>query len=359
MSIDALGAPPADPTNKVADDPEAAAFGALLFADRQLSANGRVSCASCHDPARGFTDRHATGHGIGIGSRRTMPVAPAIYSAWQFWDGRADSLWAQALGPIENPAEHGFTRGQLADRVREKYAARYVRLFGALPQVMAGRASPLGDVNARARWNALGTAQQDAIDTVFANAGKAIAAFERRQRVPDTRFDRYLRWLQGGAAGTSPMSAEEIAGLRIFIGKGRCSTCHSGPLLTNNDFANSGVPDIRRDAGRIAGIATAQADPFNCRGRFNDAAHSNCDELDFAPRGDPAQAGAFKVPSLRGVAQRSPYMHAGQIKSLDAVVRHYVKAPAAAVGRSQLKPVALNAEEQRALLAFLNALGPQ
>src|SRR5690349_5793022 len=115
MSTEALGPPPADPTNRVADNPRAARLGASLFADRRMSSNGAVSCATCHEPARDFTDRTPTAHGVGIGTRRTMPITPALYSPWQFWDGRADSLWAQALGPVENPLEHDFSRGEVFD----------------------------------------------------------------------------------------------------------------------------------------------------------------------------------------------------------------------------------------------------
>jgi len=361
LSIDSLGPVPADPSNRVADDAGAAELGRLLFNDRRLSANGTVSCASCHDPAHGFTDRTRTGRGMGTGSRRTMPIAPAIYSSWQFWDGRADSLWAQALGPIENPVEHGFTRAGVARVIRSAYGRRYTSVFGPLPNLRGAAASPLGDPAARRRWAALPRAERDGIDVVFANAGKAIAAFERRQKVPEARLDLYVRWLASPSGTSSPMSAQEVAGLRIFAGKGRCTTCHSGPLLTSNEFANTGVPERNAtlpDRGRIEGVRKALADPFNCRGRFNDDPRKNCSELDFAVAGSPEQVRAYKVPSLRGVASRPPYMHAGQFRTLDAVVQHYSAAPKAPAGQSQLKPLQLNAAERRSLVAFLKTLDP-
>lgn len=361
LSIDSLGPAPADPTNSVADDPAAAELGKALFSDVRLSANGKVSCATCHDPGHGFTDRTPTGHGVGTGTRRTMPIAPAVYSPWQFWDGRADSLWAQALGPIENPVEHGFTRGEVATVIRANYAQRYTRLFGQLPAFSDERASPLADALGQRAWQAKSAAEREAIDTVFANAGKAIAAFERRQKIAPSRFDAYVRTLSSSPPNQPLLSAQEIQGLRIFIGKGRCTTCHSGPLFTNNEFANTGVPaqhGLPADSGRVDGVGKALADPFNCLGLFSDAGNDDCEELEFAVAGDKEQVRAFKVPSLRGVALRPPYMHAGQFRSLDAVVRHYSKAPAAPVGHSQLKPLALTSAEQRGLVAFLKTLNP-
>jgi cytochrome c peroxidase len=287
-----------------------------------------------------------------------MPITPALYSPWQFWDGRADSLWAQALGPVENPLEHDFSRGEVFDLVRTRYLAEYEATFGPLPAFRAGRASPLGENAAQLRWKRLGASRQGAVNTVLVNVGKAIAAFERRQTVPRTRFDRYVRWLSAGRKGPSPLNREAVAGLKLFIGKGRCATCHSGPMLTNNEFANTGVPDPRRDRGRQLGLGQALRDPFNCRGVFNDALRTNCDELDFAPVGGPEAVGAFKVPSLRGVAQRAPYMHAGQFVSLDGVLRHYESAPVAQVGKSQLRPVSFTPPDRRALIAFLQSLDP-
>ena len=359
LSIDRLGPVPADPSNRVADDPEAAELGRLLFSDPRLSANGKVSCASCHDPANGFTDRRATGLGIGTGTRRTMPILPAIYSTWQLWDGRADSLWAQALGPLENPLEHGFTRSEVAALVRTHYVGRYHRLFGPLPKLPAGRASPLGDPEARRRWATLSASQRQAVDRVFVKAGKAIAAFERRQRLQPTRFDLYLR--SPSDSSPSPLSHREEAGLRIFIGKGKCTSCHGGPLLTNSDFANTGVPvrpGAPADEGLIAGVEVVRADPFNCKGAFSDDPGRSCDELEFAARGSPEQVRAYKVPSLRGVALRPPYMHAGQYADLERVVSHYSEAPAAPAGRTQLRPLRLNPRERGDLVAFLKTLSP-
>ena len=104
---------PADPSNRYAGNSQAAELGRALFFDRWLSANGQIACASCHDPDHAFTDARPMGQGIGQGGRRTMPIPPATYETWQFWDGRADRLWAQALGPIENPQFESTKDSQL------------------------------------------------------------------------------------------------------------------------------------------------------------------------------------------------------------------------------------------------------
>ena len=366
LSIATLGPPPADPTNRVADDPAAAALGAVLFSDARLSRNGQVSCASCHVPERGFVDRLAVGRGVADGNRRTMPIAPAVHSPWQFWDGRADSLWAQALGPIENPVEHGFTRLEVADVVRRHHRAAYEGLFGPLPPEIerlgpVKPASPLGTAAEQAAWAVLPPRTQEAVTRLFVNVGKAIAAFERTQRVPGSRFDSYVAALVRGERNPSALTRDEVAGLRLFIGKGQCTRCHNGPLLTNHGFANTGVPKrpgLSDDRGRSEGVKLALADPFNCRGRFSDSPGAACDELDFAVTDGPELLRAYKVPSLRGVAERAQFMHAGQFANLDEVLDHYSRAPAAPAGHSELARLDLSARERRQLIAFLRSLSP-
>ena len=142
LSLSALPPLPADPSNAVADDPTAAALGKALFFDTRLSANGKVACATCHAPDKQFQDGTSVGHGIGTGSRRTMPIAGTAYSPWMFWDGRADSQWAQALGPLENPVEHGSSRQAVTQVVAEHYAAYYQAVFHALPQSQPVQTAP-------------------------------------------------------------------------------------------------------------------------------------------------------------------------------------------------------------------------
>jgi cytochrome c peroxidase len=206
----------------------------------------------------------------------------------------------------------------------------------------------------------LSDAERDSVTSVFVNLGKAIAAYERRIGYARSRFDRYVDALkETGRAPDGVLTDDEVAGLRLFIGEASCTRCHNGPLLTNNEFHNTGVQSRRSlppDAGRLAGAEGVLRDEFNCRSRWSDAP-SGCAELDFMLADDPALEGAFKVPSLRNVAEREPYMHAGQIGTLAEVIEHYDRAPEAALGGSELEPLHLTARERRQLEAFLRSLG--
>jgi cytochrome c peroxidase len=363
MSLAGLESLPPDPTNRVADDPRAADLGRRLFFDTRLSANGRVACGTCHQPDRGFQDGIALAHGVGTTDRRTMPIAGAARSPFLFWDGRKDSLWAQALGPLESPAEHGGTRTQYAHVVADCYAREYTQLFGALPDLsrVPRSAGPVADRQAASAWNALSRAQRDDVTRVFVNAGKAIAAYERRIEFGASRFDRYVAAVTTGQSGPNVLREDEVAGLRLFIGKGNCTQCHSGPLLTSNEFHNTGVPsrpELALDHGRLAGAAAVLSDEFNCRSQWSDA-RERCSELEFIVTGDHTLDRAYKVPSLRNVAERAPYMDAGQLATLADVLDHYNRAPAAAVGHTELRPLRLKALELRQLEAFLRTLsGP-
>jgi cytochrome c peroxidase len=322
----------------VADDPAAATLGHELFFDPRLSSNGKVSCASCHQPERDFQDGTALAHGVGTTNRRTMPIAGTAYSPFLFWDGRKDSQWAQALGPLESPVEHGGTREQYARVIAASYRAEYEPLFGPLPDLT----------------------QCDGVTAVFVNIGKSIAAYERRIQHAPSRFDRYVDALAAtGRAPADILRDDEVAGLRLFVGKANCTQCHNGPLLTNNEFHNTGVPanpSVPQDRGRIEGAASVLADEFNCRSRWSDANAAQCSELEFLkPDGHELQR-AYKVPSLRGVAERAPYMHAGQFATLSDVLTHYNQAPASPGGHTELKPLKLNAQELRQIEAFLHAL---
>jgi cytochrome c peroxidase len=362
LSLTSLGAPPADATNRVADDADAAALGRGFFFDARFSSNGLVACATCHDPALGFQDGRPLARGVGETSRRAMPLAGVAHSPFLFWDGRKDSQWAQALGPLESAVEHGGNRAQYARVIAEHYAADYERMFGALPD-LAGvprEAGPVEDGNAREAWARLNEPQRNAVTRVFVNIGKAIAAYERTIEPRPSRFDRYADALRAtGRAPSNVLSHEETAGLRLFVGKANCTRCHNGPLLTNNDFHNTGVParaGSPPDLGRLAGAAAVLRDEFNCRSRWSDAGTAQCAELEFLVADGDSLAGAFKVPSLRNVTARAPYMHAGQMRTLAEVLDHYNRAPAATTGTSELEPLGLSVAELRELTAFLGAL---
>ena len=141
LSLAELGPLPADPGNAVADDPRAAEFGHALFFDTRLSGNGGISCATCHQPARSFTDGLPRGQAIGTSKRNTPTIIGTAYSPWLYWDGRRDSQWSQALSPLEDVNEHATDRQQVLDVIRNDpdYRAHYAALFGALPDAFRRR----------------------------------------------------------------------------------------------------------------------------------------------------------------------------------------------------------------------------
>ena len=364
LSLSSLPALPPDPSNTYADDPRAAALGHKLFFDTRFSANGAVACATCHLPEQQFQDGLPLAQGIGTTTRRTMSVIGTAYSPWLFWDGRKDSQWAQALGPWENPVEHGGDRTQFAHLVAAHYGAEYEALFGLLPDLggLPAHAGPaVGESAAVAAWAALSAEQQDAVTRIYANLGKAVAAYERQLLPGPTRFDTYVGALVAGDAATAAatFTGDEAAGLRLFIGEANCTDCHNGPLLTNNDFHNTGVPaaaGLPEDSGRLLGAQQVVADEFNCLSVYSDAAPEQCGELRFLVVDDHDLARKFRPPSLRGVAERAPYMHAGQFATLADVLEHYNTAPAALAGHSELEPLGLSERETGQLIAFLHTL---
>jgi len=296
-----------------------------------------------------------------------MPVAGTGHQAWQFWDGRADSQWSQALGPLESAVEHGGTRTQYARVVANHYRVEYEAIFGALPALdgLPRNAGPVADTTWRAAWQHIPLARQEDITRVYANIGKAIASYERRISYAPSRFDRYVdaELASGAHSAADSLSPDEESGLRIFIGKGSCTNCHNGALLSDDHFHNTGVAASRLvtapDSGRAAGVRQALAGEFNCLSRYSNAKPDDCDELRFAVAEGPELLRAYKTPSLRNVANRAPYMHAGQLATLEEVVAHYSNAPRAPFGHSELKPLHLSSVEQRQLAAFLRTLsGP-
>jgi cytochrome c peroxidase len=364
--LDSLPPLPPDPSNAFADNPLAAELGHKLFFDTRFSSNGQVACATCHLPELDFQDGTPLARGVGVTDRRTMPLAGVAYSPWFFWDGRKDSLWAQALGPLENPVEHGGNRTQYVHLIAQYYRAEYEALLGPLPDLshLPTGAGPVADPTARAAWEAMSPADREAVTQVYVNMGKAIAAYERLLQPGHSRFDAYVSAVLDGdyQVAQTILTPDEVAGLRIFIGKGNCIDCHNGPLFTNNDFHNTGVPaaaGLPEDVGRASGAQQVLADEFNCLSLYSDADPAQCAGLRFLVADGHNLVRQFKPPSLRNVAERAPYMHAGQIATLEAVVAHYNRAPVAPAGHSELEPLNLSPQEMAQLVAFLQALtGP-
>jgi len=364
LSLSALPPLQPDPSNAAGDDERAARLGQRLFFDLRLSANGAVSCASCHRPELAFTDGLPIAVGTGPGRRHTPGLLGVAYSPWFYWDGRRDSQWAQALTPLETHFEQGASRAAIVGLLAtdSEYKAMYEEIFGVLPDPahLPDSASPLGDDSEQEAWRALGPDLMFEVSAAFANAGKALAAYQRKLLPGRSRFDDYADAVarDGAARQGDMLNREEIAGLDLFIGEAQCVNCHNGPLFTNHDFHNTGILPVSGQLpslGRFDGVRLAREDPFNCLGEFSDAAPAECAELRFA-RDDNELAGAHKTPGLRNITLTAPYMHTGQIATLEEVMRHYNVAPTAMLGHNEAKPLGLSSRQMRQLEAFLHTL---
>lgn len=393
LTLDQLPPLPADPSNAVGDTPAAALLGQRLFYDMRLSGSGTFSCSSCHRPELRFTDGLQRGRAMGRSKRNTPSIVGTAYSPWLYWDGRKDSQWSQALSPLEDPAEQGSNRMHLVRVLSDDAAYRqaYTELFGALPDFSDRTRFPdqAGPIPAKPDWNTAWQQMQEGdrhlVNTVFANMGKVIAAYERLLLPSPSRFDRYVETLQPVTTGVaaqeqkaqtkqaqtqkarkenaaplpqSSFSKEEIYGLRLFIGKARCLECHNGPLLTNNEFHNTGLlplPGEVPDQGRSKVLDQLRADPFNCLGLYSDAQAGQCKELEYMRTGVEL-LGALRTPSLRNLGSTGPYMHEGQIVTLREALENYNKAPLALIGHNEATALNLSRRQIRQLNAFLLTL---
>ena len=331
--IGSLGSAPVDPSNKYSDNPKAAAFGRKLFFEDHFSGNMKVSCATCHREDYSFTDNLPLSHGMDTTPRRSMPLIGVAYNSWFFWDGRSDSLWSQALGPIESKLEHGISRTMSASIISTYYKKEYESLFGAIPEITEEEwpqeARPAqDDPNALKAWVLMSPEQREVVNRIYVNMGKSIAAFVRTILPQPSTFDLYVEQIQGSGTKIARMALndDEAAGLRLFIGKAKCTNCHNGPMFTNSDFHNLGLQQKKNaepDRGRSAAITQVLSNEFNCLGKYSDAHPNDCYELRFIDTSDKKYAGAFKTPTLRNVTEHPPYMHAGQFTTLREVLEFY------------------------------------
>lgn len=352
-----------DPSNRYLGNPQAIQLGSELFFDKRLSANGQVSCASCHQPEQFFSDGLTTAQALGTGTRNTPSLLGVAWNQWFFWDGRKDSVWSQTLAPFEDPKEHNFARTDLAKLVLTdpNYQQKYQALFGSLPRIDEIKAWPLdarpsGSIEQIKTWKALSDQKRHTIDTTFANLGKSIAAYVSTLQPVETRFDQYVADLTAGKA-TKQLNETELAGLRLFIEpKQQCLNCHSGPLFTNQFFHNIGTGEMGKDTGRAAIVDQVRFDRFNCLGKFSDAPKEACTKLQYMQRNRHQLIGAYKTPSLRNVGNTAPYFHNGSQSNLADVLDHYINSKDIQAGRADLKPISLTDDEKSALLAFLQTL---
>lgn len=339
LSIDSLPPLAPDASNAVADDSRAAAMGHALFFDTRLSLNGAISCATCHQPERQFTDGLPKGQAIGTSKRNTPTIVGTAYSPWLYWDGRRDSQWSQALSPLEDENEHGTNRAQVVAVVSgdPAYAASYRELFGELPD----------------------DSDAESVNVAFANIGKVFAAYERLLQPGPAPFDEYVAAVMAADEQRQAelFSDDEVAGLQLFMEKAQCLQCHNGPLFTNNEFHNTGVIAAAGelpDKGRAVGAREVVINEFNCRSEYA-GDQATCAELDFMRTG-PELVGAFRTPTLRNVVHTAPYMHKGQLPDLAATLKHYNEAPDAMIGHNEAKPLKLGRGELHQLEAFLFTL---
>jgi cytochrome c peroxidase len=285
------------------------------------------------------------------------------------WDGHKDSLWSQAVEPLEHPDEHGYTRLHAVHLIRqdESYRTLYENVFGLLPDELANfdrfpdSGGPVEYAGYGANWESMSPEDQQVVTQIFTNLGKAIAAYERLILPGPARFDVYVRAVLEGDIDTmeTALNPDEVAGLRLFIGPVNCTRCHSGPLFTGHTFHNTGVPlaeAMPPDDGRAGGIQRVVTDGFNCLGPYSDATPAECASLRSVKTEGEALIYAFRTPSLRNVSETAPYMHTGQFATLREVLEHYNQAPPAPLGQTELKPLGLTESELTQLAAFMRSL---
>ena len=320
-----------DASNRASGNRSAIEFGERLFFDTRLSAAGKFACVTCHIPERNWTDNRTRGAAAADVDRNTPTLMNVRLGRWFGWAGGADSLWSQSLRPILDARELGSSARHVAELVRkdDQLACRYRRSFGAAP-------SPTDD------------------ESVFVDIGKALAAFQETFESPATPFDRFRDALARGAPIRPELYSEPAKrGLRIFIGKGNCTSCHSGPNFSSGEFHDNGFSSYaqgRVDRGRVEGLKEVQASRFNLLGTYNDDPSKVSSER-VKVAAEPGKPEAFKVPTLRHLMLTAPYGHHGNIETLSDVVRHYSER-----GSSQLKPLQLTAAERTDLVVFLESL---
>jgi cytochrome c peroxidase len=401
-----LPPPPRDVSNRFADDPRAAALGQALFFDTSFSGalldldndgkagslgkageTGRVACAGCHLPNSGFLDSRSPGKQISLGSGWGTRKAPSLLDVGQdklvMWDGRRDTLYNQVFGPIESPVEMNSSRLFVAEQLARGYRAQYEAVFGPMPafddpqsfpqlsaQLSGCRPKYPGSPTATcdgtshgtpgdgAEYDGLSAANQEAVTRAVVNMGKAIGAYERKLTCGTSRFDQWAHGDEGA------LSASEQRGAALFVGKGACVSCHSGPYFSDQKFHDVGLEpkpvgvvfaDLS-DTGASGGVAAAIADPLNSRGVYSDG-----DDGRLPATVSPQLEGSFKTPMLRCVSMRPSFMHTAQVRTLAQTVDFFNRGGdgPGIDGVNELQPLGLSATEEQDLVNFLQALtGP-
>ena len=316
-----------------ANEPELALaeLGRQLFLDKRLSADGSMSCASCHHAERQFTDGLPTAHGLGgrVLTRHTPSLLNVRYATTLFWDGRSSDLAAQARSPLLGPAEHGLADeaaiGQIV-RHNPAYTTTFERLLGTRP-----------------------------IDLSVREVTQALAAYERTLVAGNSPFDRYAYGHEAEA-----MTPAAVRGLTLFRGKAQCEACHrigtSSALFTDGDFHMSPLP-VPASALSELGTLTKKVEQLRKDGAMDALSALIVTDPGVAALGrfvvtlDPKDIGRFKTASLRNVAVSGPYMHDGSISALPQAIELELYTRS-----SQRYPLILTQDERADLLEFLKAL---
>lgn len=372
-----LPAVPKDTTNAYADNAKAAVLGQMLFFDKSYSGalavgddgtngglgavgdTGKVSCASCHEGVTMDDSRSKPNNvslGTDFGTRNSPSIVNSSFYAWTNWGGRFDSQWALPTAVAENPKIMNSHRMTVARMLYAKYRTEYDAIFPVPLDARLDPANAMAFGAGKAGFDALGDADKAIINRIHANYGKALAAYMRLLVSRDAPFDKYV------AGKTDAIGADAKRGMKIFIGKGACISCHSGPNFADDKFHALAVPQTgpkvpAADLGRFTDITPMLASPFSTAGEYSD------DKLTGKLTGlvaDPSMKGQFRTKSLRGVADSASYMHSGQQATLDEVIAYYGKggdAPPADVTKDPLmKPFALDGTDKADLVAFLKTL---
>jgi cytochrome c peroxidase len=337
--------PPADPTNRFADNAQAAALGNRLFHDPKLSACGTVSCASCHDgDGRTVETPLANGCNGGITGRNPPTILNADYNRWFMWDGRADRLWSQAILPMTSPVEMASTPAIVRTVLTQDYLPGYAELF-------------------------LKTPEETGDDELLANVGKLLQAYERTVNRLNSPFDDDVkRFIAAAEVSVAQAEADpSYLALKTYFRKGQCIVCHKGVIMSDHLFHNIGVKDTSEGApGQTDAVEAMLGWKFNAAGAFSDAPTGIDASRLSALRATLAEkraemVGAYKTPTLRNIALTAPYMHTGDVATLTDVIEFYDKggdADGTFTGQrtDTMKKLNLNAEEKAALVKLLESM---
>lgn len=331
---------PADPGNEYSGLKWAEALGAQLFNDPVLSANKSISCASCHQSSKGFSDGFALPKaGVAPHVRNTQGLQNIGYQRWFGWDGGADSLWAASLRPMLSEIEMASDIEGVAKKLRDT-----AYLAEALEQ------------------NDLEIAELDD-ETLVVTVAKFIGAYMRTFVSGKTSFDEFVSSLLPDGEVQSQYSLPAKRGLKIFIGEGNCFVCHFGPNFSNGEFHDIGRPFFtgvgKVDSGRFTGIQRLKSDPFNLDGRYNGTNVENEILKTTTVKSSQENFGQWRTPSLRNLLLTAPYMHDGSLATLRDVVDYYAEIDPARLhskGESILKPFQWSDSEREDLVEFLKTI---